>query len=65
LNLGGHPIDRRNITAEKIFKKTNFQYMTVRLNNILPNIIVALKLVEQQKIDIAEESTTSAIRSKD
>jgi hypothetical protein len=39
--------------------------MTVRLNNILPNIIVALKLVEQQKIDIAEESTTSATRSKD
>jgi hypothetical protein len=26
----------------------------------LPNIIIALKLVEQQRIDIAEESTTSA-----
>jgi hypothetical protein len=30
----------------------------------LPNIIVALKLVEQQKIDIAEESTTSATTAK-
>lgn len=30
----------------------------------MPNIIVALKLVEQQKIDIAEESTTSATTAK-
>jgi hypothetical protein len=29
------------------------------LNNILPIILIALKLVEQQKIDIADESTSA------
>jgi hypothetical protein len=38
------------------------------LNNILPIILIALKLVEQQKIDIADESasaTTTKINKKE
>ena len=39
---------------------SQFQYMNQSdLNNILPIIIIALKLVEQQKIDIADESSSA------
>jgi hypothetical protein len=38
---------------------SQFQYMNQSdLNNILPIILIALKLVEQQKIDIADESSS-------
>ena len=39
---------------------SQFQYMIQSdLNNILPIILIALKLVEQQKIDIADESASA------
>ena len=41
---------------------SQFQYMNQSdLNNILPIILIALKLVEQQKIDIADESASAPI----
>jgi len=40
---------------------SQFQYMIQSdLNNILPIILIALKLVEQQKIDIADESASAS-----
>ncbi len=46
--------------TKKILQVSQFQYMIQSdLNNILPIILIALKLVEQQKIDIADESASA------
>ena len=46
--------------SKKISQVNQFQYMNQSdLNNILPIISIALKLVEQQKIDIADESSST------
>jgi hypothetical protein len=48
--------------TKKILQVSQFQYMIQSdLNNILPIMLIALKLVEQQKIDIADESVSAPI----
>jgi hypothetical protein len=48
--------------TKKILQVSQFQYMIQSdLNNILPIMLIALKLVEQQKIDIADESASAPI----
>ena len=46
--------------TKKVSSSEPIQYMIQsNLNNILPIILIALKLVEQQKIDIADESASA------
>ena len=45
--------------TKKILQEPILIYDQSDLNNILPIILIALKLVEQQKIDIADESASA------